>query len=287
MTLRGTLPMSVSVSHSGHSSNGSHSRNSRPPRHADEAYLRETRELLAELDRVRDDPKARERIYLKLTELHAPVARRIARQYRNRGEPEEDLRQVAMVGLYNAIRNFDPAYGKEFFSYALPMMTGEVKRHFRDRTWAIRVPRKYQEKRAELNRVTAEFTQRHGRSPTVRELAELLEMDEEQTLELIDAARAYSTLSLDVPFGPDDDGATLGDTLGGLDDALERVVDHAALRPALAALSPRDRRILLLRFAGDKTQAQIAEIVGLSQMHVSRRLAAILTTLRRQLVGDH
>lgn len=279
--------MSVSVSPIGYGADGRRSGRGPSARHADEAYLRQTRELLDELDRVREDPDARERIYLKLTELHAPVARRIARQYRNRGEPEEDLRQVAMVGLYNAIRNFNPAYGKEFISYALPMMTGEVKRHFRDRTWAVRVPRKYQERRAELNRVTAEFTQQHGRAPTVRELGELLELDEEETLELIDAARAYSTLSLDVPFGPDDDGATLGDTLGGLDDALERVVDHAALRPALASLSPRDRRILLLRFAGDKTQAQIAEIVGLSQMHVSRRLAAILATLRRQLMGDN
>jgi len=279
--------MSVSVSPTGYGADGRRSGRGPSARHADEAYLRQTRELLDELDRVREDPDARERIYLKLTELHAPVARRIARQYRNRGEPEEDLRQVAMVGLYNAIRNFNPAYGKEFISYALPMMTGEVKRHFRDRTWAVRVPRKYQERRAELNRVTAEFTQQHGRAPTVQELGELLELDEEETLELIDAARAYSTLSLDVPFGPDDDGATLGDTLGGLDDALERVVDHAALRPALASLSPRDRRILLLRFAGDKTQAQIAEIVGLSQMHVSRRLAAILATLRRQLMGDN
>lgn len=278
--------MSVSASSN---SSGTGSRNGRrfpQARQSDDAYLSQTRELLAELSSVRDDPDARERIYLKLTELHAPVAKRIARQYRNRGEPEEDLRQVAMVGLYNAIRNFDPDYGKEFISYALPMMTGEVKRHFRDRTWAVRVPRKHQERRAELNRATAEFAQEHGRSPTVRELAALLELDEEETLELIDAARAYSTLSLDVPFGPDEDGTTLGDTLGGLDEALERVVDHAALRPALAALSPRDRRILLLRFAGDKTQAQIAELVGLSQMHVSRRLAAILSTLRGQLVSD-
>ncbi|TDQ51561.1 SigB/SigF/SigG family RNA polymerase sigma factor [Actinorugispora endophytica] len=278
--------MSVSASHHGCGTSSRNGRRVPPNRHSDDAYLRQTRELLEELGRVREDPDRRERIYVELTELHTPVARRIARQYRNRGEPEEDLRQVAMVGLYNAIRNFDPAYGKEFISYALPMMTGEVKRHFRDRTWAVRVPRKHQERRAELNRVTAEFAQRNGRSPTVRELAVLLELDEEETLELIDAARAYSTLSLDVPFGADEDGTTLGDTLGGLDEALERVVDHATLRPALAALPARDRRILLLRFAGDKTQAQIAELVGLSQMHVSRRLAAILATLRGQLVPD-
>ncbi|WP_084469126.1 SigB/SigF/SigG family RNA polymerase sigma factor [Nocardiopsis trehalosi] len=253
---------------------------------SDEAYYERTRELFAELAGVeRSDPR-REELYRALVELHGPVIRRIARRYRNRGEPEEDLRQVVTVGLVQAIRDFDPDYGKEFISYALPMMTGEVKRHFRDRTWAIRVPRKHQEKRPELNRVTSAFAQEHGRSPTVAEIAERLEMTVEETLELIDASAAYSALSLDVPYGADEEEKTLGDTLGEDDSALESVADRASLRPALATLSPRDRKIVLLRFAGNKTQAQIAEIVGLSQMHVSRTLSASLAKLRAQLVPD-
>ncbi|GAA3740788.1 RNA polymerase sigma factor SigF [Salinactinospora qingdaonensis] len=252
----------------------------------DEEYRQQTRELLAELQQLgRMDPE-RERICQQLIDLHAPVARRIARQYRNRGEPEEDLRQVAMVGLMQAIRDFNPDFGKEFISYALPMMTGEVKRHFRDRTWAVRVPRKHQEKRAELNRVTAWFTQRNGRSPTVAEIAELLEMTVEETVELLEASTAYSALSLDVPYGADEEDKTLGDTMGELDGALESVVDRAALKPALDALPPRERRILLLRFVGNKTQAQIAEKVGLSQMHVSRTLSATLAKLRNELLPD-
>ncbi|WP_179643227.1 SigB/SigF/SigG family RNA polymerase sigma factor [Spinactinospora alkalitolerans] len=260
----------------------------RPPRYArsDEEYRRQTRELLNSLREVeRGDPR-REVICRRLIELHTPVVRRIARRYRNRGEPEEDLRQVAMVGLMQAIRDFNPDFGKDFISYALPMMTGEVKRHFRDRTWAIRVPRKHQEKRAELNRVTASFTQRNGRSPTISEIAKMLEMSEEDTIELVDASTAYSALSLDVPYGADEEEKTLGDTLGDVDADLESVVDRAALRPALAALAPRERRILLLRFAGNKTQAQIAQQVGLSQMHVSRMLSATLRKLRAELLSE-
>lgn len=235
------------------------------PRVSDSEYLSTTRRLFVELNAAGDDSAERERIYLRLTELHLPVVRRIARQYRNRGEPEEDLRQVAVLGLYKAIRNYDTDFGKEFISYAIPMMTGEVKRHFRDRTWAIRVPRKHQERRGELNRMTAEYTQRHGRSPTVAEIAVELELSVEETRELIDASRAYSALSLDVPYGADEEDTTLGETLGSTDHDLEQVVDRTALWNAIAELRPRDRRILLLRFVGDKTQAQIAELVGLSQ----------------------
>ncbi|QBI54502.1 SigB/SigF/SigG family RNA polymerase sigma factor [Streptomonospora litoralis] len=261
---------------------GGHHGNSK----TDEAYYARTRELFAQLKSGETGPAEHEEIYRNLVDLHAPVVRRIARRYRNRGEPEEDLRQVVTVGLVQAIRDFKPDYGKEFISYALPMMTGEVKRHFRDRTWAIRVPRKYQEKRPELNRVTSSFAQEHGRSPTVAEIAERLEMSVDDTLELIDASSAYSALSLDVPYGAEEEDKTLGDTLGEEDHELENAADRASLRPALATLSPRDRRIVLLRFAGNKTQAEIAQIVGLSQMHVSRTLSASLAKLRKQLVPD-
>ncbi|TQN31769.1 RNA polymerase sigma-37 (RpsB/SigB) subunit [Haloactinospora alba] len=255
-------------------------------RRSDEEYYAKTRRLFHDLRMTDCGTPHRTRIYQELVELHVPVVRRIARQYRHRGEPEEDLKQVAMVGLIQAIRNFDPDYGKEFISYALPMMTGEVKRHFRDRTWTVRVPRKHQEKRSELNRVTASFSQEYGRSPTVSEIAARLELSTEQTLELIDAASAYSALSLDVPYGSDEEDKTLGDTLGEYDSELENVTDRATLRSALAELPPRDRRILLLRFAGNKTQAQIAERVGLSQMHVSRTLSATLAELRKKLVTE-
>ncbi|GAA4901835.1 SigB/SigF/SigG family RNA polymerase sigma factor [Streptomonospora salina] len=252
----------------------------------DETYYARTRELFDRLKSAETTPAERDEIYRNLVDLHTPVVRRIARRYRNRGEPEEDLRQVVTVGLVQAIRDFKPDYGKEFISYALPMMTGEVKRHFRDRTWAIRVPRKYQEKRPELNRVTSAFAQENGRSPTVAEIAERLEMSVDDTLELIDASSAYSALSLDVPYGTEEEDKTLGDTLGEEDHALETAADRASLRPALATLSARDRRIVLLRFAGNKTQAEIAQIVGLSQMHVSRTLSASLAKLRKQLVPD-
>lgn len=252
---------------------------------SDEVYYTRTKELFKELQDAEDHHRRNE-VYRELVELHTLVVRRIARQYRRRGESEEDLRQVATVGLIQAIRDFNPDFGKQFISYALPMMTGEVKRHFRDRTWAIRVPRKYQEKRPELNRATAAFEQHHGRSPAVSEIAEMLEMSHDETIELIDASSAYSALSLDVPYGVDEEETTLGDTLGDEDHLLATVADRTALRPALDSLTPRDRRIVLLRFAGDKTQAQIAEQVGLSQMHVSRRLSAALANLRTQLNPD-
>lgn len=233
-----------------------------------------------------DDPRraeTRERI----VQIYQPLVHQIARRYGNRGEPVEDLRQTAMVGLMKAIHGFDPYRGKRFISYLLPMVTGEVKRHFRDRTWAIRVPRRHQENRSELNRITMEFTQQHGRSPTVRELAEELGMDEEETVELIEASAAYSALSLDAPYGDGEETTTLEDVLGDVDGALEGVVNREALKPALAALPERERRILMLRFFGDKTQADIARQVGCSQMHISRLLSNTLRRLRNEILAEN
>lgn len=238
-------------------------------------------ELLRELRHAED--RERDRIYRELVTLHTPAIRRIARRYRDKGEPEEDLRQVAMVGLLKAIRGFDPDYGTEFLSYALPMMSGEIKRHFRDHLWAIRVPRRYQEKRPEIHRTTALFEQSHGRSPTLTETAGLLEMSAEDTAALISASSAYSTLSLDTPYRTDEAGIPLSDTIGQADPLLESTADRVSLRPAFDALSRRDRRILVLRYLEERTQAQIAEQVGLSQMQVSRRIAAALKILRTQL----
>lgn len=232
-----------------------------------------------------DDPR-REELRERIVRIYQPVVNQIARRYSNRGEPFEDLRQTAMVGLMKAIQGFDPYRGKKFISYLLPMVTGEVKRHFRDRTWAIRVPRRHQENRAELNRVTMEFNQRHARAPTVKEVARELGLPVEETLELIDASAAYSALSLDAPYGDSEEATTLEDVLGDVDTALEGVVDREALKPALAGLPARERRILLLRYFGNKTQSDIARQVGCSQMHVSRLLSTTLERLRHEMLAD-
>lgn len=241
----------------------------------------EAHALLVRLSALEEGDPRREEVRRRLVELHAPVVRRIARRYSGRGEPEEDLRQVACVGLMQAIRDFDPRRGKEFLAYALPMMTGEVKRHFRDRTWAVRVPRRLKELRSRLIVLEGEFAQRHGRAPTVADVAEELGLGAAEARELVAASAAYSALSLDLPCGAEGEERTLGETLGGSDPGLEAAEDRAALAPLLERLSPRDRSIVLQRFAGDRTQAQIAASVGLSQMHVSRLLSTSLTRMRR------
>lgn len=242
--------------------------------------------LLRTLRGLSDDDPRREELHEQIVQMYQPLVNQIARRYSNRGEPIEDLRQTAMVGLMKAIQGFDADRGKRFISYLLPMVTGEVKRHFRDHTWAIRVPRRHQENRAELNRVTMEFGQRHGRSPTIKELAEELGMSEDETVELIEASAAYSALSLDAPYGDGEETTTLEDVLGDVDGALEGVVDHESLKPALAALPERERHILLLRFFGDKTQADIAQQVGYSQMHISRLLSNTLARLREEILPE-
>jgi RNA polymerase sigma-B factor len=243
-------------------------------------------ELLTELAGLPADAPEAEAIRARLVQMYAPLARREARRYRNRGEMLDDLEQVAMLGLMKAIAGFDPGFGKPFISYLLPMVTGELKRHFRDRTWAVRVPRKHQEKRSELNRFTSEFSQRKGRAPTTAEIAEALELDVEETVELLDAASAYSALSLDAPRGSEEeDDASLGDSLGSIDSDLEHVVDREALKAALANLPAQRRRILLLRFFGNKTQAEIAQVIGVSQMHISRLLKQTLADLRAEMAG--
>ncbi|WP_017555713.1 SigB/SigF/SigG family RNA polymerase sigma factor [Nocardiopsis baichengensis] len=220
-----------------------------------------------------------------VVDMYAPVARREARRYRGRGEPMDDLEQVAMLGLTRAVAYYDPDYGKPFLSYLLPTVTGELKRHFRDNTWDVRVPRKHQEKRGELNRFTVEFAQEHGRSPTTGEIATALDIDERTTEDLLNASRAYSALSLDAPCGTGEDAPSLGDTIGGGDGGQDGVEEHQAVREVLGRLPERERRIVLMRFYGNRTQTQIAEVVGLSQMHVSRLLSATLEDLRQDLVG--
>ncbi|MBB6121886.1 SigB/SigF/SigG family RNA polymerase sigma factor [Nocardiopsis algeriensis] len=219
----------------------------------------------------------------RVMELYQPLIHKIARRYSGRGEPYEDLRQTGHLGLVKAIRGFDPDRGKKFISYLLPMVTGEIKRHFRDHTWAVRVPRRHQENRNQLNRIRGEFQQEHARPPKISELAEAMGLPEAEVLELVQVSESYNTLSLDVPDLGDDDGSTLEDRLGQEDASYDLVVERESLRPALTCLDSRERTILHLRFFGDCTQAQIAEEVGCSQMHVSRLLAATIEKLRQRI----
>jgi RNA polymerase sigma-B factor len=251
----------------------------------DPADGRETEELLSRLrDMPPDDPRY-ERLRSQIVARHMGLARRIARHYANRGEPTEDLEQAALVGLVKAINGFDPQLGGDFLAYARPMMTGEVKRHFRDLTWAVRVPRKVQEGRIELNHATGALSQRLGRQPAMQELAAELGISMDDLAELMEASAAYSALSLNVPEGGDE-SFSLADTLGAVDDALDAVVDRESLHPLLDALPPRELRLLLLRFFGNLTQSQIAAEIGVSQMQVSRMLTATLGRLRASLLTE-
>lgn len=245
----------------------------------------ETERLLALLrDMPADDPRY-EGIRARIVAQHMKLARRIARRYANRGEPVEDLEQAALVGLVKAINGYDPLRGHDFLAYARPMMNGEVKRHFRDLTWAVRVPRKVQEGRAELGQAVAALSQRMGRPPTAEELAAELRLSEADLADLRAASAAYNALSLSTPAGPDE-ARTLADTLGAADDALDAVEDRESLHPLLNALPPRELRLLLLRFFGNQTQAEIATELGVSQMQVSRLLAATLSRLRTSMLAE-
>lgn len=220
----------------------------------------------------------------ELVTMHMPLAAFLARRFRDRGEHLDDLTQVATLGLIKAVDRFEPGRGVEFSTFATPTIIGEIKRHFRDKGWAIRVPRRLQELRMAITKATAELSQRTGRSPTVAELATFLGISEDEALEGLESAQAYSTLSLDASAGSgDDEGASIADTLGMDDASLVEVDNRAALIPLLSQLAKREQRIIYLRFYENKTQAQIAEQVGISQMHVSRLLAKVLTQLREGL----
>ncbi|MFD4936304.1 RNA polymerase sigma factor SigF [Streptomyces virginiae] len=243
------------------------------------------RALFIELRALPDGSVEKAELRNRLVRMHLPLVEHLARRFRNRGEPLDDLTQVATIGLIKSVDRFDPDRGVEFSTYATPTVVGEIKRHFRDKGWAVRVPRRLQELRLSLTTATAELSQQHGRSPTVHELAERLGISEEEVLEGLESANAYSTLSLDVP-DTDDESPAVADTLGSEDEALEGVEYRESLKPLLEGLPPREKRILLLRFFGNMTQSQIAQEVGISQMHVSRLLARTLAQLRDKLLVE-
>jgi RNA polymerase sigma-B factor len=211
-----------------------------------------------------------------------PFAERLARRFRDRGEPIDDLAQVAMVGLVNAVDGYDPTRGCEFAGYATPTIVGEIRRHFRDKGWRIKVPRRLQELRLQVNRARVELTQVQGAEPTAADIARHLEVPEPDVVEAIDVGRLYQPVSLSAP-GPDGE-LGLSDPLGDEDPGMEAVDNRESVKPLLATLPERERQILTMRFFGDMTQSQIAAELGISQMHVSRLLAQTLGNLRAALV---
>jgi RNA polymerase sigma-B factor len=245
---------------------------------ADRAHARE---LFAVL-KISADPRVRD----ELVEMHLPLVEYLARRFRNRGEPLDDLIQVATIGLIKSVDRFDTERGVEFSTYATPTIVGEIKRHFRDKGWAIRVPRRLQELKLSLTKATSDLSQKLGRAPTIAELASFLALPEEEILEGLESANAYSAISLDSPDSGDDDAPAVADTLGQLDEALEGVEYRESLKPLLERLPAREKKILMLRFFGNMTQSQIASELGISQMHVSRLLARTLAQLREGLLAE-
>jgi RNA polymerase sigma-B factor len=211
-----------------------------------------------------------------------PLVRALASRYAGRGEPLEDLVQVGALGLIKAVDRFDVERGVEFSSYAVPTIVGEIRRHFRDKAWAMHVPRRLKELSVRLSRMLDELTTELGRSPTVAELAEATGVEEEDVIDALDAAHAYSTRSLQAPF--DDEGEdSLFDKLGVDEQGYVDVEDESLVSAGLAALDDRERRIVELRFFDEMTQSQIAAELGISQMHVSRLLRRALSTMRGRI----
>ena len=216
----------------------------------------------------------------ELIEGHLGLAEYLARRFSNRGEPLDDLVQVASVGLLKAVDRFEPSRGVEFSTYATHTIVGELKRHFRDKGWAVRAPRRMQELYLRLGKVVSNLSQELGRSPTIQELAAEAQVSEEEVLEAMEAGQAYRFASLDAPNPSEEDGDSLSTQLGEEDPELIDAEHRVALSPLIAKLPQREQTILQLRFFDGMTQSEIAGRLGISQMHVSRLLARSLAQLR-------
>jgi RNA polymerase sigma-B factor len=254
--------------------------------------------------RAHDDAPDTATLFLRLTSLEEgperdavrdeivtawlPMAHRIAGRFRDRGEAIEDLRQVAALGLVKAVDRFDPDRGA-FESYAVPTITGEIKRHFRDRMWALRVPRRVQELRNKVRVARRELTQNPGApEPSVADIAAHTGLTEEEVGAGLEALESFSTLSLDAELPAGDDGYSLADTLGGPDASYDIVVDRESAKESLRRLPERERAILYMRFFEDMTQSRIADRLGISQMHVSRLISRSCAQVREEALGhDH
>jgi RNA polymerase sigma-B factor len=240
-------------------------------------------DLFRKLATLEDGSAAFQRQRDSIVERCLPLADHIARRFDGRGEPHDDLVQVARVGLVNAVIRFNVDAGSDFVSFAVPTIMGEVRRHFRDNSWSVKVPRRLKELHLQLGAATAELSQRLGRAPTPTELAELLDMDRDEVVEGLVAGSSYNTLSIDSGGSGSEDAPAIADTLGDVDATLDQIENREALRPLLDSLPDRERAVVVLRFFESLTQTQIAERIGVSQMHVSRLLARALTRLRDQL----
>jgi RNA polymerase sigma-B factor len=245
----------------------------------------ELRRKLAEFAESRDSSLRDE-----LVEAHLGLAEYLARRFSNRGEPLDDLTQVASLGLIKAVDRFDPAREVEFSTYATHTIVGELKRHFRDKGWAVRAPRRMQELYLRLGNVISVLSQELGRSPTIAELATDAGVSEEEVLEALEAGQAYRSTSIDAPgsagTGGGEDGDTLASHLGGEDTALIEAERRAELSPLIGQLPEREQTILFMRFFEGLTQSEIATRLGISQMHVSRLLARSLEQLRNMSAED-
>ncbi|MBT8202348.1 MAG: SigB/SigF/SigG family RNA polymerase sigma factor [Acidimicrobiia bacterium] len=215
----------------------------------------------------------------EVVERHGDLARALARRFRGRGEPIEDLEQVAMIGLLQAWDRFDPDHGSRFESFASVTIVGELKRHLRDKAWTVRVPRGLQEASLRVGRATGELSQRLKRSPTISEVAAETGLTDEEVIEALQVGSAYTPASLDAPVG-EDDGGVLHELIGDEDEMLEMAGRWSDAAEQLAALDGRSRKIIYLRFFQDQSQSDIAEQLGISQMHVSRLLRRSLDAIR-------
>src|ERR1700752_2136573 len=240
--------------------------------------------MFRELASIAPDSMEFQRQRDEIVERCLPLADHIARRFEGRGEPRDDLVQVARVGLVNAVVRFAVEPGSVFVSFAVPTIMGEVRRHFRDNSWSVKVPRRLKELHLRLGAATADLSQRLGRAPTATELAQELEMDRAEVVEGLVAGSGYNTLSMDSGGSSgNEDAPAIADTLGDVDTGLDQIENREALRPFLAALPELERQGVLVRFFESLTETQIAERVGISQMHVSRLLAKSLARLRDQL----
>jgi RNA polymerase sigma-B factor len=240
--------------------------------------------LLRRLHTLPRDSAERDPLCAILVERYEKLVRSCVRQYRGSPEPVEDLMQVGYVGLLKAINNYDPAFGSGLSAYAAPCVSGEIKRHFRDKRWQVHVRRSAQERLLELRKVNEQMSQELGRDPNDEELQERLGITEEELLEARQADMVFSAYSLDAPLSDRDDPAQLGDVLGDEDAEVEHALDMEALATHWDELPEREQRIIVMRFYGNLTQAEIGAKLGISQMHVSRLLSRALGHLRSRLL---
>jgi RNA polymerase sigma-B factor len=249
--------------------------------HSEYAHLVAMQHRYAQL--AADDPQ-RQKVREQLISGYLPVAEHLARRFAGRGEPLDDLIQVATIGLIHAVDRFEPDRGANFLSFAIPTITGELRRYFRDHGWSTKVPRRLKDLHLNIRSTQTQLSQRFGRAPRPSEIADKLGIPVSEVIEGLQAGEAYRSSSLDEMLG-EQGTATLGEFMGDLDNELAAIEDREALRPLLAQLPPRERTILMLRFFRQLTQTQIAERVGISQMHVSRVLSQTVAFLQERI--DH